>query len=730
MAKTIIVSNRLPIRIELKNDDLHYVPSEGGLATGLGSIYKDGDNIWIGWPGKNIAEGRQEEVTTALVEHSMRPVFLTEKDIDEYYLGFSNETLWPAFHYFVQLIRYNATHWEAYVNANRKFAAAVLEQLEPGDSVWVHDYQLMLLPQMIRDEVPEVSIGFFQHIPFPSYEVFRMIPWRQELLNGVLGADYIGFHTYDDMRHFLSSCHRLAGVAYDGNEMIIGNRLVVADSLPMGIDYDKYAQSAESDEAEERIERYSKALSAEHLILSIDRLDYSKGIPNRLRAFESFLEQHPEYHKKVSLVLLVVPSRDTVDSYKELKETVDNLVGRINGRYAEMAWSPIHYFYRSFSLPALSALYKMCEVAMITPMRDGMNLVCKEFVASKKDGNGVLILSEMAGSAKELSDAILVNPNDQQAMVNAIRTSIEMPRSERKARMQVLQRSLKRYTIFHWVKFFFSNLNTVKDRQKNMALTIIEDHVSNELIKTFESSDQRMIFLDYDGTLVGFNEDPTKCAPDAELIEILTQYTSDPRNHIIVISGRDKGTLGEWLGELRMDLIAEHGTWFRSYGGDWVEIERLDSAWKDAARETLTFYVDRTPGSFIEEKDHTLVWHYRKVETGLGKLRSRELVSQLKHELQNKGLSILDGNKVVEIKPEKVNKGRAAERWVAAYEPSFIMAAGDDKTDEDTFAALPKGSITIKVGPGHSKAKYGVRDYQHFREFLNVLVSSEEVQID
>ena len=728
MAKTIIVSNRLPIRLELKHGDLHYVPSEGGLATALGSVYKDGDNIWIGWPGKTITgQAQQKAVTQALEEHSMRPVFLSEQEVEEYYLGFSNETLWPAFHYFVQHMRFNADHWRAYVAANKKFAEEILRWLEPGDIIWVHDYQLMLVPQLIRESAPNVTVGFFQHIPFPSYEVFRMIPWRQELLDGLLGADYIGFHTYDDMRHFLSSCHRLAGIPYDGNELIVGNRLVVADSLPMGIDYKKYADSALSEEAAERVNRYKKSLRAEHLVLSIDRLDYSKGIPARLRAFEMFLQQHPTYHGRVSLVLLVVPSRDTVESYKALKEEVDLLVGRINGTYGEMAWTPIHYFYRSFSLPALSALYKMCDIAMITPMRDGMNLVCKEFIASKHDGNGVLILSEMAGSAKELSDAILVNPNDQQAMIDALVDAIEMDEHDRILRMQILQQSIQRYTIFHWVKYFLSNLKKVKQQQADMAIASLDDQALHHILEAYEKSDQRMIFLDYDGTLVGFNDDPNKCEPDSELIETLVAFTSDPRNHLIIISGRDKNTLGKWLGDLRLDLIAEHGTWFKSYGGDWVEIERPNDDWKPDAKELLSFYVDRTPGSFIEEKEYSLAWHYRKVEMGLGKLRSRELVSQLRHELTTKQLSILDGNKVVEIKPDQVNKGRAAQRWIAAYEPTFLLAAGDDKTDEDMFKALPNDAVTIKIGPGHSAARFGVSDHRQFRSFLHSVITRSDL---
>ncbi|MEQ9021463.1 MAG: bifunctional alpha,alpha-trehalose-phosphate synthase (UDP-forming)/trehalose-phosphatase, partial [Pseudomonadales bacterium] len=425
MAKTIIVSNRLPVKISQENGKYNYMPSEGGLATGLGSIYKDGDNIWIGWPGLAVSKtDHQKEITKKLKTESMKPVFLTNTEIEEFYEGFSNETLWPNFHYFNQYIVFDDDMWRAYQKVNRKFARAIAEVLEPEDTIWVHDYQLLLLPEMLREFAPKASIGFFLHIPFPSYESFRLLPWRRELLEGMLGADFLGFHTYDDMRHFLSSVNRLAGLGNSNGMINVDNRKVMVDALPMGIDYDKYAESAAAKETLEREARYRESIGDQKLILSIDRLDYSKGIPQRLKAFELFLEQNPDYREKVSLLMVVVPSRDQVGKYKELKEEIDLLVGRINGNYSRLNWTPIHYFYRSFPLNALSAFYRMAEVAMVTPMRDGMNLVCKEFIASKLDKKGVLILSEMAGASKELSDAILINPNDMGELVNAIKTAL------------------------------------------------------------------------------------------------------------------------------------------------------------------------------------------------------------------------------------------------------------------------------------------------------------------
>jgi trehalose 6-phosphate synthase/phosphatase len=722
MAKTIIVSNRLPIRIEKEDGKKVYKTSEGGLATGLGSIYKKGNNIWIGWPGISLSHEEEEEVEKELINRNMRPVFLTEHDVEEFYLGFSNQTLWPAFHYFIHHMRFKDEEWEAYYNANRKFADAISKWLEPDDIIWVHDYQLMLVPNMLRKQFPNVTIGFFQHIPFPSYEVFRMIPWRKKLLNGVLGADYIGFHTYDDMRHFLSSCHRLAGYSYERNQILVKNRLVEADSLPMGIDYDKYLESATSQLAKAKEISYRDSLGKQELILSMDRLDYSKGIPGRLQAFDRFLEKYPEYQGRVSLFLIVVPSRDQVASYKALKEKVEFLVGHVNGKYGTINYVPVHFFYRSFPLDDLSAFYRMCKIAMITPKRDGMNLVCKEFIASRENEDGVLILSEMAGASKELSDAILVNPNDENEMVEAIKRALEMPLAEQKRRMKIMQKTVKKYTIFQWVDLFMNNLKDLKDRQQSMATKRLDEDLKKSITKDFKKAKNPIIFLDYDGTLMPFNENPDDCNPDAELSQILHQLAVKAK--LVVISGRKAATLEEWLDEFNIDLIAEHGIKTKRAGAKWeVNGDLQDDGWKKEARDILEFYIQRTPGSFLEEKEHTLVWHYRKVEKGLGDLRSSELSSHLKHFMTNKGLDVIEGDHVVEVKPSVINKGKAALERLKGEKTDFVMAFGDDRTDEDTFEALPDSALTVKVGSGFSYAKFAVENNEEVRALLQQFVN-------
>ena len=721
MAKTIIVSNRLPVSLQHKNGKFEFKPSAGGLATGLGSIYKQGENIWIGWPGNDVENPQQrEEIQTELHALKMAPVFLTKQDIEEYYEGFSNETLWPAFHYFTQYINYDQNHWEAYVRVNKKFCDAILKRADPEDTIWVHDYQLLLLPLMLRQQLPNATIAFFLHIPFPSYEIIRMLPWRKELLEGICGSDLIGFHTYDDMRHFLSAVGRILGLSNESGYIQDENRLINVDSFPMGIDYDKFSNQAKSKKTLSTIKRFKESLGSQKLLLTIDRLDYSKGIPKRIKAFDQLLSTHPEYHGKVSMIMVVVPSRDKVKSYQELKEEIDTLVGRINSDYSTLTWNPIHYFYRSLPFDQLSALYSMSDIALVTPLRDGMNLVCKEYIASKSNQTGVLILSEMAGASKELQDALLVNPNDSDAVVNAIKEALAMNEKEQIRRVTSMQDSLKRYDIFQWVKVFIDRLQHVKKKQKDLMSKEVDAEVAKDLSKQFKKARKPILFLDYDGTLVGFKGKPEDAFPDAELLSIVTRLTF--KAQVVIISGRDKETLGKWFSGQHVDMIAEHGVWLKKIGqDDWTAYADVDNSWKPDIRQVMEYYVLRTPGALIEEKHHSLVWHYRKVESGLGDLRMRELFSHLKYMARGHNLQVLEGNKVLEIKRPDINKGRAATAFMKDQSYDFILAIGDDWTDEDTFKAMPKKAFTIRVGYNYTQADYHIKSPTEVRKLLKQL---------
>lgn len=721
--KVIIVSNRLPVKVEIRNEELIYHTSEGGLATGLGSIYREGNNVWVGWPGAFIEDEKiQQTITQDFAQQNLHPVMLSEEEITRYYDGFSNDTLWPLFHYFPSYANYAQEDWEAYRKVNQKFADAVCAIAAPHDVIWIQDYQLLLVPQMVRAAMPDVSIGFFQHIPFPSYEVFRLIPWRDQLLKGVLGADLIGFHTYDDVRHFMSAAIRITNTQANANEIVMDERTIIVDAFPMGIDYGKYSESVNHPVTKRNQQKLHQLMQEKKLMISIDRLDYSKGIPQRLQAYELFLRKYPEFKEQVIFLQLVVPSRDQVPQYATLKEEINRLVSDINAQYGTLTWQPIHYFYRSFPLEMLSAIYASADIALVTPLRDGMNLVCKEYIASKADQKGVLILSEMAGASKELYEALIINPTNKEAVAEAIREALLMPEEEQIRRMELLQKTVKTFNIQHWVENFMNKLTEVKLKQEQLSTRIITPQFETIIAAKYRAAAKRLIFLDYDGTLVNFHTDPLKALPDEDLIKLLTDLYSDPANKVVIISGRKKETLENWIGYMPIDIIAEHGAWLRETGSEWFIANDLSKDWKNEFYPLLKQFEARTPGSFIEEKDYSLAWHYRKADKGLGELRAREMVGNLKYAAANLGLQILEGNKVIEIKSANINKGNAAKEWLKKYPGDFAIAIGDDYTDEDTFKAMPETATTIKVGAGISSATYFLKNPDHVRSFLKKLI--------
>lgn len=727
MPRLVIISNRLPVTIKKEKNELIYHPSAGGLATGLNSLDNSIAKIWIGWPGQPIKkEEEKEAVRNDLAEDGLIPVFLNQKDVELYYEGFSNKVIWPHFHYFTQYTTYNDHYWEAYQKVNREFAKEVIQHLQEDDFVWVHDYQLMLLPAMIREAFPTVSIGFFLHIPFPSYEIFRILPWRDEILQGLLGADQIGFHTFDYMRHFLSAAYRIMGYEHSFGKLTVDNRIVNVDVFPMGIDYDKYAHPenySEEKATSKDADMIRKLASNRRIILSIDRLDYTKGIPQRIHAFAQFLKKHPEYHRKVALVMLVVPSRSNVDQYQELKQEVDTLVGHINGQYGTFDWTPVKYFYRSLRFPELTTLYKEADIALITPLRDGMNLVAKEFVASKEDSKkGVLILSEMTGASIELAEALSVNPQDANDIVNALVTALEMPEEEQRQRLETMQEKLKKYNVRHWANTFIKEQIKLVESQRSTHTNLLNGKEKNALLDQYRTARKRLLVLDYDGTLMDFKRNPQAVVPDGKLLELLRAIRDTEGNTLVISSGRDRETLEKFLGMLQTDLAAEHGVW-RKTNGEWGHVPGITGVWKPEIRTILENLVERTPGSFIEEKEYSIAWHYRGIDKDLGEKRIREFRDMLVYLTANLDLQVLEGNKVVEIKNSGVNKGKAVAHWVEAEQYDFILTIGDDHTDEDTFRAMPEGAYTIKVGMAKTAAKYNLLSVSDVRELLGELAA-------
>ena len=717
VSMVVVVSNRLPVVISYKRDKLEIKPSPGGLVTGLNSVRKSRGTLWIGWPGLLGLKGDvKSSVYEILRIKDMVPVFLSREEYNRYYEGFSNKTIWPLFHYFTEYAEYEREYWDAYKRVNSKFAEIIIQNSDADSVIWVHDYHLMLLPGLLREANPDSRIGFFLHIPFPSFEIFRLLPWRDEILKGILGADLIGFHTYDYLRHFLSSVKHILGVEHVFNELIIDDRIVKVDTFPLGIDVDRFVHAESDIFVRKNIEKLEKKYSGRKVIISVDRLDYTKGIIQKLSSFDKFLEEYPEYRGKVVLVLIVVPSRWKVGYYRELKEDIDRYVGKINGKYSSVDWSPIQYFYRMFRQDELISFYKISDIAIVTPFRDGMNLVAKEFIASTWPKGGVLILSEMAGAAIELSEAIIVNPNNVGEIVAAIKSALEMSPVEAKEKAKVMLGKLKRYDVYRWVGDFLDSLDRVKELQKKSVSDLISGADIEVMLSKYREARKSIFFLDYDGTLVPFFRHIKQAKPDDEAIDIILRLGEIAE--VVVISGRDKNTMDEWFGELPVNLTAEHGAWFKRKGKEWESVGEVHSDWKDEIRPLIEYYVDKTPGSTLEEKEFSIAWHYRNVNSDLGYMRERDLVENLSYMISGSNLQILEGNKVVEIKNAEVSKGRAVRKWLEMLGGDFIMAVGDDWTDEDMFKSLPDEAFTIKVGFGTTYARYRVKDFRGVRKLL------------
>ena len=726
MEKLLIISNRLPVNINRRKDKFIYSSSSGGLATGLASFYKSYNSLWIGWPGIITNDMKERNfITTELTSKNMHPIFLTRNQIEKYYYGFSNNTLWPLFHYFTDYVDYDERTWNFYCSVNNLFCDEILKIAKSKDIIWIHDYQLMLLPQLIREKLPDATIGFFLHIPFPSFEIFRLIPWRNSIIEGLLGADLIGFHTYDYARHFLSSVTRLTNYDHTFNKIALDDRTIKVDIYPMGIHYDKFANANNAPEVKNEILKISKIIGDRIIVLSLDRLDYSKAISQKLRAFDIFLEKYPEYREKISLILVVVPSRSRIKRYQELKIEIDGLVGRINGKYGVVGYTPVFYFYRSLPFKTMSAMYNITDVALVTPFRDGMNLIAKEYIASKKNSKGVLILSEMAGAAHELGDAVIINPNDIDEIVNSLHTSLTLSEDEQVQRNLIMQTKLKRNNVIHWADDFIESLKNIKEFQKEALVKRLNKNIQQELLSDYNNGKKRLIFLDYDGTLIPFAKSPDKAIPDGKLIDLLHSLTESTRNEVVIISGRDKKTLEKWFSRLNLTLVAEHGAWIRLPKRTWKMIEPLTANWKKDVKPILEVFVDRTPGTFVEEKEFSLVWHYRKADKDLAKIRSKELVETLVYLTANLDLQVLEGSKVIEVKNSEINKGRVALHWISENIWDFILAIGDDWTDEDLFKVLPKDSYSIKVGFGSTAANNNIKSSNEVRQLLKKLLKEK-----
>lgn len=736
--RLIIVSNRLPFTVEQKNGELRFKESAGGVATGLKSLLDTmppllslkPDYLWVGWPGGAINDQQQSEVQArARSEFRSHAVFLSEEDFENFYQGFCNKTIWPLFHYFPANVRYDENFWLQYKKVNDVFAASLLEVARQDDILWIHDYHLMLLPNLLREKLPRVRIGFFLHIPFPQLEIFRLLPakWRREILEGLLGADLIGFHTHDYMEYFLRCVQRILGYKHKIGHLAVGDRMVKVGAFPMGVDFKKFHSAAKSPEGLKQKNELRKTFGDTKIILSVDRQDYSKGIIHRLQGFETMLDRNPDWHGKVTLLMIVVPSRIGIQDYEEMKKQIEELVGKINGKFSAINWVPIIYHYRSVPFDTLVALYAMSDVALVTPLRDGMNLVAKEYIASRTDGTGVLILSEMAGAAKELAEAIIVNPNHREEIAEALKAALEMPCREQIRRNRTMQNRLRRSDVAHWAMGFIRDLVSVNAGRERSYAKPMSPSVKTAMLRHYDRSARRLLLFDYDGTLVPFASHPQLAKPDRELLNLLAILGADPRNHLVLLSGRVKATLENWFGSLRIGLVAEHGAWIKEPDKPWEMIKPLAADWKTKLLPILKLYAERVPGTFVEEKEFSIVWHYRNADPERGSLAARELSDDLLAFTANIDVQVLQANKAVEVKNAGVHKGIASQRWLSKGALDFVLAIGDDWTDEDMFGILPAKAYSIRVGMTPTQARFQLRAAEEVLQLMNTLTKRDYI---
>ncbi|KNC98814.1 alpha,alpha-trehalose-phosphate synthase [UDP-forming] 1 [Spizellomyces punctatus DAOM BR117] len=791
MSRLIVVSNRLPVTITKKDEGWNFAMSSGGLVSALSGLKKEMKFTWIGWPGLDVIRDQQDSMKKQLIEqHSCVPVFVSDELADMHYNGFSNSILWPLFHYHPGEINFNEDHWDAYQKVNRAFADAVADMVEDGDIIWVQDYHLMLLPTMLREQLIEkrrknVKIGFFLHTPFPSSEIYRILPVRKQILLGVLNCDLIGFHTYDYARHFLSSCTRILGLHTMPNGVEFEGRVVHVGTFPIGIDTEKFAQGLQTEHIQSRIKRLQEKFKGVKLIVGVDRLDYIKGVPQKLHALELFLSKHPEWIEKVVLVQVAVPSRQDVEEYQHLQRVVNELVGRINGRFGTVEYAPIHFMHKSVPFDELVSLYAVADACLVSSTRDGMNLVSYEYIVSQQDRHGVLILSEFAGAAQSLNGSIIVNPWNTEELAQAIHDAVTMPDDVRKANHQKLYRYVTKYTAAYWGLTFVKELQRVSEQYDPQKLPKLPFDVV--LSRFSKSQKKKIIFLDYDGTLTTTHKLPEFAKPSSAVLDALKRLSSRPDVFVYILSGRSRMHLDLWFSETGVGLSAEHGCFYRhpqklgeAFGdpeadvdegfneipaeesdtaagtsdssgkptskgveifrrranNGWLAlVDQVDSSWRDTIRPLFQHYTERTPGSFIEEKEINLTWHYRNADPEFGSWQSAELQVNLEKILSHMAVSIILGNKTLELRPSMVDKATAARAILkdlgAPKDTDYCLCVGDGKTDEVVFQFLQhefEGNdslITATVGKKQTEAAYYVETVKEVEKLISNMANME-----
>ncbi|CAK0785345.1 Trehalose-6-P synthase/phosphatase complex synthase subunit [Coccomyxa viridis] len=725
--RLIVVANRLPVSAVRERDGSWSLQvSAGGLVSALMGV-SNFKTCWIGWPGVYVPEGPERDaLTAALAKECYVPVYLDPKIVDLHYNGFCNSVLWQLFHYVplnmdskLSETRTLQFQWAAHQSANQRFADVVLRNYSAGDVVWVQDYHLMLLPAMLKNRAPKMKVGWFLHTPFPSSEIYRTLPVREEVLRAVLKADLIGFHTYDYARHFVSACTRILGLEGTPEGVEDNGSLTRVAAFPIGIDPERFARALEKPNVKAHIAQLLNRYAGRKVMLGVDRLDMIKGIPQKLLAFEKFLEEHPQWRDKVLLVQIAVPSRTDVPEYQRLRSMVHEIVGRINGHYGTLTHVPIHHLDRQLAFHELCALYAVTDIALVTSLRDGMNLVSYEYVACQSDNAGVLVLSEFAGAAQSLgAGAILVNPWNITDMAAAIEDALTMSDQERRERHRQNYMHVTIHTSQTWADTFISELNDTHVEAELRTKHIPPQLDTKLAVKHYHQSTRRLLVLGYNATLTTAVEAPRQPKRHFDQIKALTRVNprvfdsvaalcGSPDTTVVVFSGSDKQKLEETFGELDVWLAAENGIFMRPPGNEWstlLEVSKKD--WMESVQLVFDYFCERTPRSFVELRKTSVVWNYKYADVEFGRLQARDLLQHLwTGPISNAPVDIVQGAKSVEVRPVGISKGLAMSRIInviaareahEAVQYDFVLVAGHFLVrDENIFTFFEGQSLKV-----------------------------------
>jgi trehalose 6-phosphate synthase/phosphatase len=722
--KRIFVSNRLPFSIDSKTGEVQR--GSGGLVSALMGVSLDAPFAWLGFEtvAKNAAL-LKEKASTLAPNLECHPVLLDTELYERYYDGFSNDILWPLFHYEGHLAIFNRENWEAYIDVNQLMADEIARIAGPDDTVWIHDFHFMMLPQFLREKCPTLKIGFFLHIPFPSGEVFRQLPVREDIMRAMSCCDLVGFHEHSYLRQFIVSLKTILGIDSTFFKAELGSHSLHLGVFPISIDSAAYAKKARSPEVLAQTREYQEISKVPFLVLGVDRLDYTKGLELKLRGFQRALKKYPDLVGKVTFLQVAVPTRQKVPHYAKIKKEIDQLVGSINGEFAEPDYTPVHYIFNSVDETKLLALYRRANVALVTSKRDGMNLVAMDYaIAQDLEQAGVLILSEFAGAASFLADALIVNPWDVDAIADALHRAFYMSVEERRERLANMQDILSRYSATKWAESFLQDLDdTVLDRHKPvMYLTANAQDWPAEVVSNMKNAKSVRILLDYDGTLVALTRKPEKAILLARMQTLIEQLNK--KMEVFVVSGRSQGFLDQQVGHLGIHMAAEHGAFYKTVNGDWVNRVTSDIAtWYPQVEKVMRSYTDRVPLSAIEHKAASLVWHYRESPADFADFQSKRLDDELQVGLANAPVVIAIGSKIVEAKAIECNKGNYLRSLLQdPHDDSFYICVGDDRTDEDMFRSLGGRGVSIKIGRDDTAAQYRLHSQEEVMGFFEELL--------